>query len=182
MANSLITNERQRRFCQLYAAGPDEIRDNGPASYRAAGYTAANDRVASAGASRLLARVNIQREIARLHREADAEVINRLRDWKVLATEAQEKIVAILQGYFVDATNSNVKVPIRNRDTAMSAEQVRRAAELILERAYPSKVYAEMALRDPAKLLAEVLGVSPEQLPTPSQVEAHVNGSPGTAA
>ena len=174
-------NARQQEFARLWAAGPPGIKHNNTKAYIAAGYHPKNDRVAGAASARLLADVRVKHEIAKLHREADAEAINKLIDWKIIAPEAQARIRSIMVGY-VPAPGEPYNVSaMKNRDSAAVAQQVLRAAEMILERAYPSKIYADLALAKPADMIAAILGVSPEELPSPEDIAAYASNN-GTAA
>lgn len=158
---------RMRKFAHLWATGPPGIKGNGPAAFRAAGYHPRNDNVASASASRMLKNVNVQAEIARLHAEADAQAIAQLRDWRVLAPPAQSRIQSISLGYLPDHLLPTEVRPIQNRDDAAVARVMLEASTFIVERAYPSKMYASDEARDPERALAALLGISRYALPRP---------------
>lgn len=65
-------NERQRRFVEMYTSGPEGVRGNATASYYTSGYHPRNEATARANAARLLTNANVQREIQRVHRRAEA--------------------------------------------------------------------------------------------------------------
>jgi len=80
------------RFAVLYVAGPDGIRANGTRAYLEAYPSCRSEQAAGVGACRLLKRARIRARMKELRAEASAEARARLRDWYVLAPEAQETL------------------------------------------------------------------------------------------
>src|SRR6516162_6905290 len=85
-------NQRQQDFVRLYTTGPDGIRGNATAAYKAAKYTPRNDTVAAINAAQLLRNPKVAAAIRRYHAQADAAAIATLRDWKTLAAPAQRRL------------------------------------------------------------------------------------------
>lgn len=177
-------NPNQQRFVQYYTTGAHGIRGNATASYLAAGYAPKSEKVAGVNATRLLGNARIQRAIFQVHREADAVTIAQLKDWKVLAPPAQHTIMCLAHGILpVDVVTigddaGSAHERMTTRDDAAIGNVMLHAALAILERAYPSKVYADVSLHDPDRLLAAILGVPVEALPatTASRTYAAHNG------
>lgn len=88
-------NMMQREFVRLYLTGPDGVRGVGKASAIAAGY---KENSAHVLASRILARDDVRMLVREFHRIADAVAINKLKDWKEVAVDAQDIVIGICDG------------------------------------------------------------------------------------
>lgn len=170
-----LLNPNQQRFVQHYTAGARGIRGNATAAYRAAGYHPKSEKVAGVNAARLLGNARIQAAVAQAHREADAAMIAQLKDWKTLAPGAQRTVMALGTGVLPAYDDPDVPEDERvggarmlTRDDAAIGNVMLHASLAILERAYPLKLYADLTLHDPERLLATILGVSIDALPEPS--------------
>ena len=164
-------NPNQQRFVQQYTAGARGVRGNATAAYYAAGYQPKSEKVAGVNATRLLGNARIAMAVAQIHRAADAATIAQLKDWKVLAPPAQQTIMALAHGILpseeTDAPDGAILPGLRmqTRDDAAIGNVMLHASLAILERAYPAKIYADLTLHDPDRLLAAILGVSVDALP-----------------
>lgn len=184
MTHRPLLNPNQQRFVQHYTAGARGIRGNATAAYKAAGYQPRTDNAAMVSAWQLLRHPKIATAIAHAHREADAATIAQLKDWKVLAPPAQQTIIRLAHGVLpveeADGLSDETLHGQRmlSRDDAAIGNVMLHASLAILERAYPSKLYADFTLHDPERLLAAILGVTVEALPatTVSNPYADRNG------
>ncbi len=158
-------NPRQRKFSELYAAGPDGIRGVARICYTAAGYVAKTTEVADAGASRLLSSVKVSEYIAELHRKADAALIQQMKDWKTMAPAAQARIFQLMFGRMPNPGNPrDPDVSMKTRDDAACVREMKECAMFIVERAYPSKRYCDVEIIDPLGTIAAVFGMTEEEL------------------
>lgn len=107
----------------------------------------------------------VSENIARLHRQADAEAIAKMRNWKTMAPMAQEVISSIARGVLLNSDNSSAcPALITNRDDAAVAKVRLQAAMFVVERAYPAKRYCDVEIVDPIGNLASIFGVTVEEL------------------
>jgi len=160
-------NARQRQFVRLYAVGPPGVKGNATAAYRGAGYRPKTDRVAQVCAAQILTNPMVQQALAHLHREADAQAIAQLKDWRTLAPPAQDRMVLLALGYLPDPLDMRQHRPLRSHTDVAIARLQLDACREIIERAYPSRLYATLEVYDPAAELARLLGVPAESLPPP---------------
>ena len=168
-------NGRRAKFAQLYTTGPDKMRGNAAACYRAAGYHPKTEHAAAVGGSRLLNNDDIRDLILGIEAESRAQLIHTLRDWKELAPDAQRRIRVIMMGFLPDplSTPDQPRLrPLSGKDACTEAMVILRAAEFIINRAYPKNIYMTAVIPDPAATLAALLGVRVEDLPTPESIEA----------
>lgn len=161
-------NPRQQTFVRLYVSGPPGVCGNGAAAYVAAGYQAKTPQQAAVCACKLLTKTKIAQEIHRLNREADALVILQIRDWKVLAPQAQQRIQRLACGLFParqerDGEAAGDPLPLTTREDAAVAHVILAANLEILERAYPKKLL--LGLTDARAELATLLGVDVAEIP-----------------
>lgn len=163
-------NGRQWEFCRLYASGPGGVRGNAAAAYVLAGCRPRNMDVAAKNASRLLKNDEITLGLAHFHREADAKVMARLRDWKLLAPEAQQRVALISQGILPAATLNEYGYavaalrPIETSNDVGIARMIYHSCSYIIERAYPARLYTTLEMQDPYEMLAMLMGCHPDQL------------------
>lgn len=156
-------NTRQAAFVRHYVAGVDGVRGDLTQAYIAAGYSA-RGHVAEAASARLLRHVGVQAAIAAAHAAADRVAVRRLRDWKELAAEAQERLVTLARGEIPEpAAGDRGRVIMGDRDDAAVAKVIADVNREIIERAEPKKLM--IGLDDPAGVLATLLGVRPEAMP-----------------
>lgn len=153
-------NARQREFVRHYVSGADGVRGNATQSAIAAGYAAKHAHV---NGPALMANHNIKAAVIEAHRRADAAAIARLRDWKTLAPEAQDRLLALARGKIPVNVDPAAGNPMHDRDDAAVAAIIRDANMEILERAYPKKLRIEGV--DPRAELAALLGIAVEELP-----------------
>lgn len=172
--NTTKLNPRQLDFCWLYVSGPDEIRGNATAAYKAAGYQPKTDRAAETAASALMRNHEVSENLARLYRQADAAAIAKMRDWKTMAPTAQEVIASIARGVLPNPDNSNAcPTLITNRDDAAVAKVRLQAAMYIVERAYPAKRYCDVEIVDPIGNLSCIFGITREELTQIEDFQGH---------
>ncbi len=98
---------RERGFVRHYLAGDDTVRNNGTQSAIAAGYKPKGAHVI---ASRLVRKPHIIAAIEAFHRAAEAAAVERLRDWKDLAPDAQDIVEAIAKGLIFAADSFSTKI------------------------------------------------------------------------
>jgi len=157
---------QQETFARLYAAGPIGIRNNLGRAWMASGSKAKNVDQARRYAALALKNTPALREyLAELHLVAQAEAIRKLRDWKELAPEAQEAVIAVMQGMVPDGKGSYR--PVVLMEDVKHAEVVLKASLAIVERAYPLQAWRrqEVLAADAKQRLAALMGVKVEQLP-----------------
>mgnify|MGYP001590120285 CR=1 FL=1 len=157
---------QQETFARLYAAGPLGIRNNLGRAWMASGSKAKDVGVAARYAAQALKMTPALREyIAELEMVAQAEAIRKLRDWKELAPDAQEAVIAVMQGMVPDGRGSYRQVTLM--EDVKHAEVVLKASMAIIERAYPIQAWRrqELLATDAKARLAALLGVRVDQLP-----------------
>jgi hypothetical protein len=147
----------QREFVRQYTAGAEGIRHNASAAYVAAGGKGRNANVIGVSAFHVLNNPKVQARLLAVQREADAQVIAQLVDWKVASTAAQEKLITLTDGVFPGTERR-----LQDRDDAAVAQVILGALKEILDRGYPKKLKVDV---DPRETLAALLGVAQEALP-----------------
>jgi hypothetical protein len=150
----------QQRFVNEFVSG--EHAGNGEHAYCRANPRVKNGNVARASASRLLTNVNVLKAIQAAHAQANAAMIRRLKDWKLLAIACQDTIISLAQGEMPTYTVPTEHGVIVKKDTAVGRIQFE-AARYICEKAFPQPL--RLSWDDPKQGLADVLGVPVAELP-----------------
>jgi hypothetical protein len=147
----------QKAFVQEFVSNPDPtIRNHATAAYKAAGGRWTTEGAARATACGLLTKPNVQHAIQVAHTQAEAELLIRLRDWKLAAIEAQPILLNLARGLMPDGRR------IETVGDAAVGHLMLGALKEILDRVYPKSLYIKI---DTRQSLARLLGVPLERLP-----------------
>ena len=135
----------------------------------------------------MLNKHEITQGLAHFYRQADAQTINRIRDWKILAPEAQDQMVSLMRGilpvFRIHEEEGSGQVteprPLRTNTDAAIGRLILHTAMAVMERAYPASIYAKIEMQDPLEMIAMIAGVHPDQLDLEDEDEhpGYANGN-----
>lgn len=147
-------NARQAEFVRHYTAGADGVRGNATQAYRAAGYTS---RAAEVEAAKLVRNPKVRAAIAVAHAAAEGGAARKLKDWKDLAVDAQQRTESLAAGFLPDPANGGREARICDRDTAAVGKLLLQANLALIERGYPQKLQLEHSGRIDGRLAVTVI-------------------------